>query len=191
MSESVNAPVLGGVRAFLALEIEDAFRATLAALQVELAGVANGARFVRTEGIHLTLRFLGDSSPTQLESVGRGVLSLADTCPPDKAPVTGLGVFPPRGAPRVLWLGLGVSASIRELQQGTERLAVACGFPAERRGFEPHLTIARWRDPAPSPRLPTVDLPPLSLHRLVLYRSDLRPTGAVYAPIRTFALGGT
>lgn len=93
----MNAPVLGGVRAFLALEIEAAFRSTLAALQVELTGVANGARFVRTEGIHLTLRFLGNSSPTQLESVGRGVLPLAASCPPDMAPVTGLGVFPPRG----------------------------------------------------------------------------------------------
>jgi 2'-5' RNA ligase len=178
------------IRAFLALEIPEESRRGIASLGEAISALLPGARFVAPEAVHLTLRFLGDSPPEALEELARGLEPLAARCPPTTAPVTGLGTFPPRGAPRVLWLGLDLPPAVRELQKGAERVAVRAGFAPERRAFVPHLTLARWREPSSAPRLPPPDLPPVRLERLVLFRSDLRPSGAVHTALRAYSLGG-
>jgi 2'-5' RNA ligase len=76
-----------------------------------------------------------------------------------------------------------------KLQADCEAAAIASGFPPERRDFKPHLTLGRWRDPAPRPKLPAADLGPVVLDRLVLFRSELRPAGAEYSPLAVFPLG--
>ena len=82
----------------------------------------------------------------------------AAACPPAEAQVAGLGTFPERGSPRVLWLGLAVPAAILDLQRACERAARAAGFEREERPFRAHLTLGRWRDRAPRPELPPADL---------------------------------
>ena len=109
-------------------------------------------------------------------------------CPRASAPVTGLGLFPERGAPRVLWLGVSLSEPALALQRACEAAAVSVGFPPEERPFRPHLTLGRWKDRARRPELPAVDLGPLPVEEIVLYGSDLAPGGAVHTPLARFPL---
>ena len=179
----------GAVRAFVALELEPTLRAALADLQARLRPRLGDVRLVRPEGIHLTLRFLGDTTPAQVESLRPALAAASAACPPAQAPVAGVGTFPERGSPRVLWVGVELPPAVLELQRACERAARAAGFAAEPRPFQPHLTLGRWRDRAPRPELPAVDLGTARLDTLVLFRSETRPDGAVYSQLARFALG--
>ncbi len=178
------------VRAFVALDLDAAARDRLIAAMETLRPQLRGVKWVRPEGIHLTLRFLGPSSADALECLRPRLAAAASVCPAGAARLTGFGMFPERGAPRVFWVGLDFAVPFVELQAAAETSAVACGFGREPRRFSPHLTLGRWRDRAPRPVLPDVDLGTARLEQLVLYRSDLRPGGAVYTPLATFPLGG-
>ena len=177
------------VRSFVAVELEPALRDRLAELQARLQPRAGELRLVRPEGIHLTLRFLGPAAPTQLATLRGRLATAAAACPPLQTRVAGVGTFPVRGAPRVLWLGIELPEPLRELQRSCERAARAAGFEAEARPFQPHLTLGRWRGPAARPQLPEVDLGETRLETLVLFRSELQRDGAVYTPLARFALG--
>jgi 2'-5' RNA ligase len=175
-------------RAFLALDLDSAARARLAALMDTLRPRVAGVRWVRPEGVHLTLRFLGWSAPDALAHVEARTGEAARACPPAEMALGPLGMFPERGAPRVLWVGLDLPDHLRALQRACEQAAREAGYEPEERPFAPHLTLGRWKDRCPRPALPAVDLGAARVEKLVLYRSDLRPGGAVYAPLRVFEL---
>lgn len=179
-----------GIRAFVALDLDQAARERLKGaigiLKPQLAGV----KWVRADGIHLTLRFLGPSTPDALECVKPRLASAALACSAADARLTGFGLFPERDAPHVLWVGLEFAARLLKLQADTEAASVGCGFAPEPRRFAPHLTLARWRERGPRPALPDMDLGVAHLDRLVLYQSELRRGGAIYTPLATFPLGG-
>jgi 2'-5' RNA ligase len=177
------------VRAFIALELQADMRAALGRLMADVRHHFAGLRWVRPEGVHLTLRFLGDTSPSQVEQLRESLGAAAVLCPRAAVPVVGLGLFPERGSPRVLWLGLELPQPMTELQAACEASAVAAGFSRETRPFSPHLTLGRWRDRAARPELPAVELGPVALDTLVLFRSELRPDGAVYTELARFGLG--
>lgn len=177
------------VRAFVALELPAGLRSAIERLSAELRPRLAGLRWVRPEGVHLTLRFLGDASPSQVERLRESLGPAAARCPRTEVAVGDLGLFPERGSPRVLWLGLELPEPIKALQAACEAAAVEAGFPAEPRPFRPHLTLGRWRDRAPRPELPPVQLGAAGLETLVLFRSELRPEGAVHTPLERFALG--
>ncbi len=177
------------LRAFVALELAAPLQQAIAELQGRLRPLVPGIRFVRPDGIHLTLRFLGQSPPARLEQMHPALAAAAAACPPAEARVAGLGTFPDRGAPRVLWLGIEVPGSILELQGACERAARSLGFGPEDRAFRAHLTLARWRERAIRPELPPVELGPTRLDTLVLFRSELLRDGAVYTPLARFPLG--
>lgn len=177
------------VRAFIALELPAGLRSAIGRLSADLGPHLAGLRWVRPEGVHLTLRFLGDASPSQIERLRESLGRAAARCPRAEVAVSDLGLFPERGSPRVLWLGLELPEPMMALQTACEAAAVEAGFPAESRQFRPHLTLGRWRDRAPRPELPPVDLGAALLESLVLFRSELRPDGAVHTPLERFALG--
>jgi 2'-5' RNA ligase len=179
----------GEVRAFVALELDARLREAMGELQARLRPRLGGIRMTRPEGIHLTLRFLGDTSPAQVETLRPLLAAAAVACPAAEARVGGLGTFPERGSPRVLWLGLDVPSAVYDLQRACERAARAAGFEREERPFRAHLTLGRWRDRAARPDLPPADLGATPLDSLVLFKSDLRPEGAVYTSLARFALG--
>jgi 2'-5' RNA ligase len=178
------------VRAFIAFELSPAVRSALAGLMTDLRDRFAGLRWVRPEGVHLTLRFLGESSPRQIERLRVSLGPLAACCPRAEVVLRGLGLFPERGSARVLWLGVELPEPLVALQAGCEAAAVAAGFPRESRPFSPHLTLGRWRDRAARPELPAADLGSSLLDTLVLVRSELRPEGAVYTQLQRFDLGG-
>jgi len=177
------------VRAFVALELDERLREALGELQARLRPALGKVHLVRPEGIHLTLRFLGSTTPQQRDTMRPILAAAASACPPAEVSVSGLGTFPERGSPRVLWLGMSVPPSIDELQKACERAALRAGFEKEDRPFKAHLTLGRWRDPAARPELPATDLGTTRLETLVLFQSELRTGGAVYTPLERFALG--
>jgi RNA 2',3'-cyclic 3'-phosphodiesterase len=176
------------VRAFVAFPISEALAARLHALMRELAPLVPGLRFVRTEGLHLTLRFLGSATTDELARLEPLLQSAAARCARGEARARSLGVFPERGAPRVLWIGLDLALRFLVLQRDCEAAAIATGFAPEERPFRPHLTLGRWKDRAPRPLLPEADLGLCPLDELVLFRSDTRAGGSVYTPIGRYPL---
>jgi 2'-5' RNA ligase len=177
------------IRSFVALELDAAVRDRLELLIVQLRREIPGVRWSRPQSLHVTVRFLGYADPPALVRLQGPLAEIAARCPPARASLRGLGLFPPRGGPRVLWLGLEVPAGIAALQAECERAAIAAGFPPEPRAFRPHLTLGRWSAPAPRPRLPPADLGAALLDRLVLFRSDMRRGGSIYTPLAAFDLG--
>jgi 2'-5' RNA ligase len=181
-----------GIRAFIALELGAEVRRRIADLVSKLRPRYHGVRWVRPEAVHLTLRFLGDSTPEQVARVERSLDALAPARPPSDGRIRGLGVFAARGSPRVLWLGLEVADDVRDLQADCERAAIEAGFPPESRPYAAHLTLGRWRGgPARMPELPPVDLGSTRLDTVVLMRSDLGPGGASYTVLASFPLSGS
>lgn len=178
------------VRAFVALDLDAPAHERLVTAIEALRPQLRGVKWVRPEGLHLTLRFLGTSSEDVLDCMKPRLAAAASRCPPCQAGLTGFGLFPERGAPRVLWVGLDFAPPLRALQDAAEAAAADCGFARERRPFSPHLTLGRWRERGPRPALPAAELGMARLERLVLYRSELRPGGAVYTPLGIFPLGG-
>ncbi len=178
------------LRTFVALEIGEEMHARIASLVAELRDRAPGIRWVQSEGIHLTLRFLGATSPAQVERLKPALAEAAAACPAGEAAVAGLGMFPERGSPRVLWLELSLPAPFTVLQSACERAAIAAGLSREDRPFRAHLTLGRWRDRSPRPDLPPADLGTTLLDKLVLFRSELRPGGSIYTPLARFPLTG-
>jgi 2'-5' RNA ligase len=177
------------VRAFVALEIPSQLRAQIGPLMDEIRPRMAGVRLCRPEAVHLTLRFLGPTRPQQVEHLAPRLQKAASACPPSRASSASLGLFPVRGSPRVLWLGILLPPPVLALQQACEEAAVAVGFARETRPFRSHLTLGRFREPVRPPELPPVDLGPLLLETLVLYRSELRREGALYTPLASFGLG--
>ena len=177
------------VRAFVALDLDEAMRHRLGSLVAELRTGLPGVSWVRPDGMHLTLRFLGAAAHSALDAMKPSLRAAASRCPPAAPAVAGLGVFPERGRARVLWIGIAVPPSVLALQSECEAAAVAAGFAPEPRPFHPHLTLGRWRDGAPRPELPPSDLGEASVGRLVLYESELHAGGARYTALERFALG--
>jgi 2'-5' RNA ligase len=176
------------LRAFVALELPESLRDAISRLQDRFRALA-GLRLVRPDGVHLTLRFLGSSSRAQLEQIAPALASAAAACPAFDARVAGIGTFPERGAPRVLWLGIELPPPVSELQRACEGAARTAGFEAELRPFAPHLTLGRFRERVPRPQLDSVDLGPTRIETLVLFHSATHRDGAVYTPLARLALG--
>jgi 2'-5' RNA ligase len=188
------------VRAFVAIELPAHVRETLAGLARSLESEnIEGLRTVRPEAIHLTLRFLGDVPASRIASIEAALRGAVEDQPGFSLELSGVGVFPERGAPRVLWAGLaGDLAGLATLHTRVEETLEPLGFPAERRLFHPHLTVARIRDRAPSTdrlrardALSSADIGrtgPMRVEAVSLMQSILRREGAEYRRLASIPL---
>jgi 2'-5' RNA ligase len=183
-------PTAKATRAFVALPLPDGLRAGVAETVRAMKALLPDVRYVHDEGAHVTLRFLGWTGAETLAALEGPLRAAAAECPAGEMAVRGLGLFPDRGSPRVLWMGLALWPEVYVLQARCEAAAVAAGLTPEPRAFHPHLTLGRWRDRAPRPALPEADLGAARVEQLVLYRSDLRPSGSVHTPLAAFPLAG-
>src|SRR5690242_19950978 len=144
------------MRAFLAIDLPEEIKAELrrqqAAIRAACAGTSRDREigWTRPEGVHLTLKFLGETD--QVNQVIEAVGALG---PFEKfsVEVKGFGFFPDARRPRVLWTGLEAPDGLKELAGRVERAVEKLGFAPERRGFTPHLTLARFRSPRAQPVL--------------------------------------
>jgi len=180
------------VRLFLALDIPPAMRATLASLRQGLEPCSSGWRWVRSESIHATIRFLGEV-PRELDGRARPAWRRAARAVPGfRFRLGQLGCFPPSGRPRVAWVGMidEPAGSLAALASRVEAEARGLGFEAERRPFRPHLTLARAaRAGRPVLGRAAVDHGSVAhAGELRLFRSELRPDGARYTALEAFPL---
>jgi 2'-5' RNA ligase len=176
-------------RLFLALDAPEPVCHALTALAVPLPGVA----WTPPQRLHLTLRFLGD---TPVASIGALCERLrAIRVAPFFLPVAGLGVFPPRGQPRVLWCGVGRGhPHLYQLRQRVDDSILALGLEADLKSFVPHFTLARLGSAKPAAiahwlhRWRDFEAPPFRVERFRLFASELRPTEAVHVLLEEFPL---
>ncbi|MFL6256134.1 MAG: RNA 2',3'-cyclic phosphodiesterase [Pyrinomonadaceae bacterium] len=183
------------LRLFFAVELPGEIREAAAAHAARLRHEFPAARasWTRPESLHLTLKFLGEVEAIRLDALQHAAVTAAAALAPFALTIEGAGTFPPRGTPRVLWLGVGGdSAQLSRLQFRLDREGVYVGFPRESKPFRPHLTLARLR----AFQRPEVVAALSEAHRrtpfgphvfqvsdFVLMRSELGPGGSRYTPL--------
>lgn len=180
------------MRAFIAIELPESLHEALAREQSRFRAVCPDARWTRTEGIHLTLKFLGEISDVQVDKVKKALQQLQ---PFEKFVVRakGFGFFPNAKRPRVFWAGLEAPPELARLAAQVESVMAPLGFPPENRAFSPHLTLARFKIPRPQPKLQALlaeqDDPLLGtfeVSEFFLWESKLSPQGANYRKVARF-----
>lgn len=183
------------IRAFVAIELDDDTKAHIAAAIESLRQKQiDNLRLVRPEGVHLTLKFLGDIDADRVPAVAQAMLQAAERHAPFGLMLGAPGMFPNANRARVLWIGVDRSPQpLRLLQAGIENALTAIGFSPERRGFNPHLTIGRMHHRASrsdrsraATALSSLYLPedqPIAVNAISLMKSTLLPDGAIYERI--------
>jgi 2'-5' RNA ligase len=185
------------MRLFVALELAESHRASLAGVCER--GRRGGVRWVAAENVHLTLKFLGEVDEGQVPAVEAALAAAADAAPPFALALEGGGCFPNARSPNVIWVGVAEGApEAGRLAGEVERALAPLGFPPEKRGFRPHLTIGRPKDPKTAAATAAEKIKQLRDYRaaaaqisaLALVQSTLTPEGALYAVVRRFELAG-
>ena len=190
------------VRCFVAIELPAEARQCIGGLVAGLreAGV-RGLRPVNAQGVHLTLKFLGDVSMSTVGDVSAALEGAAAEARPFDLELRGVGGFPDLRRPRVLWVGIGGDLeALQRLYEAVEEALAPLGFPPEGRTFTPHLTLARLRDgTSPQERaraaarltsLAWEEGAAVPVGGVSLMRSMLRPGGAVYGRLQWAGVGG-
>lgn len=184
------------MRVFVALELPSAIKEAAVTIQRELMTSKAAIGWVRAEGMHLTLKFLGEVSPSQLPRIEEALRSAVEGTGPLKISVRGIGVFPNSKNPRVVWLGiLPDDDRLLQLQKRIDRALEMTGFPPEERGFRPHLTLGRIKSSCGLDELMKAVTAQdqflagdCMLEELHLIQSELRKEGAVYTKLWSVAL---
>lgn len=182
------------IRSFIAIEISADIRQRLKESLADFAQTGADVKWVRPEAIHLTLKFLGSISQETLEKIARALQPLVEGWKPFQLRVQGVGCFPGIRNPRVIWVGLHQEPeTVSKLQREIESKTAEFGFVPEGRPFQPHLTLGRVRSPKGKTALIGLiekkthfDLGSFLVDKVILFRSDLRPEGAVYTKLHEF-----
>lgn len=189
------------IRAFIALDLSPDILNHLDRISADLQRMMNNhaVRWVPTENIHLTLKFLGDVSLGNLSLVKNALDFEAADCQKFNISIGNLGAFPKIRAPRVVWIGVEGPDSLQSLQRGIESQMARLGYAPDNRPFSAHLTLGRVSRNARSGEIQAVSraierskigfigITPVQDVRL--YQSDLHPEGAVYTCLHISSLG--
>ena len=188
------------IRAFIAIEMADAVRASLSSLQGMLRPHQHPyVKWVDPKGIHLTLKFLGNIAQQQVSQIEEAISQASQGVSPFQLQLGGLGAFPSLGRPRVIWVAMtGDIERLVTLQKGIDQALVPLGFAIESRPFTPHLTLGRLRERAsPEERKRIGELvmatqseaaTAMKVSEIILMRSRLTPQGAIYSHIAEIEL---
>ena len=182
------------VRAFVAVDLPDAVRDAIGEETARLRQQLPRARWVRPEGLHLTVKFLGELDKGRLAEFCDQADVATDTDGPVPVRLAGGGFFPNSRRPRVAWMG-GEAPRLEPLAAALNGIAAGHGVERDRRRWSPHLTLARLRDPWSradverfSARIDGLGGLDFSCRELVVFSSRLEPGGAVYTPLRRLSL---
>jgi RNA 2',3'-cyclic 3'-phosphodiesterase len=194
------------MRLFIALDIDENLRERMAGFMDGLRGFAPEARWVRTESLHITLKFIGEKPPEFVTSLKETLAGLR--APTFNLGFRGFGFFPTPRSPRVFWAGIEAPPELQRLAAAVDQATSRLGVPQEEHAFSPHLTLARKSRASGSPRQQKDDPPNKAFARLqeklaampipefgtmtarefFLYQSQLSRSGSRYTKLERFAL---
>jgi 2'-5' RNA ligase len=188
------------LRLFIAVEIPTEIQQNV---YKQTASFRNGleslVRWVPVENMHLTLKFLGDVSPSNVEFLTQMLRNEAEAVPCFDIRLTGLGSFPNLKRPRVIYIGIQAPAALDSLQRGLEAASHRLGYELEERPFSAHLTLGRVKQTSTAVEQQKIRraieatqvdlLGSARVDSVHLYKSELKPSGSVYtrlysAPLR-------
>ncbi len=160
--------------------------------------------WTRPDGIHLTLKFLGDTDPARVESIVAGLRAAVSTHPPFTLTVAGLGCFPNARQPNVIWVGVqDPDRALQRLAASVDAATARLGWEKEKRPFTGHLTLARVKREAGNDQRRIIGeaigeaigsfplahaLGPLPVSAIHLMRSELNPSGSIYTELASAPL---
>jgi 2'-5' RNA ligase len=182
-------------RLFVAVGLPETLLAELEQLQKQLKPFARDAKWVKTSGIHLTLKFLGYVEQEKIPAISDALQCIAKKHTKALVRSKGCGFFPNSRRPNVLWVG--VESNLQPLQEAMEEEMSKLGFEKEKRAFNPHLTLARFRDPKgllplakEAEKYSDKIFGEFAAKDFTLFESILRPLGAEYHHLEDFQLRG-
>ena len=184
------------IRSFLAIELSEGLKGTVAEYIRELEKVPSRIKWVSPLQTHLTLKFFGSIAQETIEDISRILSPVLSTYPRFYLTLKGLGAFPNLFRPRVIWLSLGGETKILQgLHQIIEQALVPLGIPNEDRPFQGHLTLGRNKENQVNEKLyrrlsehSKEETSPFDVEELILFRSNLKPNGPEYHKLKTFSL---
>jgi 2'-5' RNA ligase len=168
-------------RLFVSIELPESVRQDLAKLDPHLRGV----RWLEPRHMHLTLSFLGDVSNETQEILMEKLSAISWKS--FFLPLVGLGTFPNKGWPKIIWIGVGTGhPHLFQLHKRVQEAVLAAGLEPDLRPFHPHVTLARCRDVSPESIRPflrthaSLDAGMIRVESFCLNSSELTPAGSVY-----------
>jgi 2'-5' RNA ligase len=185
---------MNAIRSFIAIELPPAIHQKLAAIILSLKGPRTSAvRWVPANNIHLTMKFLGDVSPANMDTLMEMLKAEVSQQHSFSIKISDVGAFPSPHRPRVLWVGVSAPPQLGSLVRLVESETTKLGYAPEDRPFSPHLTLGRVSQNATPDEVHQVaealagvkvgELGIAEVHEVVLFKSDLRTSGAEYTPL--------
>jgi len=182
------------MRLFAGIPVPQPARSEVAEILQDLQSRNWPVRWVRPEGLHLTLKFFGSTNETIVNSLIPALATATGGIGPISLSCTGVGSFPLGQRAKVIWMGLDTPGLLELLQDAVERACEPLGFPVEGRPFRPHITLGRVKEGEKLPVnalaavTPSGEIPFLA-EQVVLFQSQPGRGGSVYTALHTFALG--
>ena len=185
-------------RAFIAIDLPESVKSFLREAQDALKPYGFRVKWVRPQSIHLTLKFLGDTATADTDKIADAMTRATRNCPIVSLTAKAIGVFPNIKRPRVIWAGLnGQLETLANLQQTLDAHLAHVGFARDTRAFRSHLTLGRVkgkiapnRMKAAIDKLKEFESEPFETKQIILFKSELRPSGAVYTRVQAIDFQG-
>jgi 2'-5' RNA ligase len=186
------------IRSFLAIELPKPILKKIEEVQGDLRSTHADVRWVNPEKIHLTLKFFGNIEESRIDLLLKSIEEPIRNTLPFSLKVRGVGAFPNLKNPRVIWIGLVNGREVLiSFQKQIETQLEKIGIQPEDRPFNPHLTLGRMRSSRGKVELAgrmekhkEEEFGDFQVERVILFKSDLRPTGPIHTPLRDMKLGG-
>ncbi len=184
------------MRLFIAINVDPSLRTPLAEIQGKFKAASAPVKWVKAENLHYTLKFLGEVAEAKLPPIQEAFRDSLAGVKPFSLSLAGFGTFPPKGRPRVVWVGVQLGAEeLKRLRDRIDEALLPLGFPREGRPFQPHLTLGRVKSVG---RVDTLleslrraevgEVGRMQVGRVELMQSQLHPAGAIYSSVDSVPL---
>ncbi len=194
------------MRIFVGIDLDSDIRSRISRFLEGVEGFAPDARWMRPESLHITLKFIGEQAPEQVEAITKGLRQVENRVLEIR--IGGYGFFPTVKAARVFWTGVHAGAELHEFSKTIDATTAELGIPREDRPYSPHLTLARAGSRSGFPKqqksdgpnrvfatlekrlaaMGELDFGGMMAREFILYRSRLSPAGSKYTKLERFAL---
>jgi RNA 2',3'-cyclic 3'-phosphodiesterase len=194
------------MRIFIGIDLEPEVRARISRFIDGVQGFAPDARWVRPESLHITLKFIGEQKPEQVDAITERLRRVE--AGGFEIRCVGYGFFPTAKAPRVFWIGIHAGPQLAGLAETIDMATAELGIQSENRPYSPHLTLARAGGTSGAPKqqkgdgpntifavldkrlaaIGELDFGTMTAREFILYQSQLSPTGSKYTKLQCFPL---